>query len=100
MGEFVLEMRNVSKSFGTVNVLRDVSFQLRKGTVHAICGENGAGKSTLMKILSGLYPADAGEMLLDGQVYAPRRPGDAIAQQSLLRYPPDIPLRLSLLLRL
>ncbi|MBO4512276.1 MAG: sugar ABC transporter ATP-binding protein [Victivallales bacterium] len=86
MGDFVLEMRNVSKSFGTVNVLRDVSFQLRKGCVHAICGENGAGKSTLMKILSGLYPADSGEMLLDGQVYAPRHPGDAIASGIAMIY--------------
>ena len=86
MGDVVLEMRGVSKSFGTVQVLRNVSFELRKGSVHAICGENGAGKSTLMKILSGLYPADSGKMLLDGAEYAPVQPGDGLANGIAMIY--------------
>ncbi len=54
--EFVLEMRNISKSFPGVKALSDVTFNVRPGEIHAICGENGAGKSTLMKVLSGIYP--------------------------------------------
>ena len=50
-----LEMRHVSKWFPGVRALNDVSFQVKKGTVKALCGENGAGKSTLMKILDGMY---------------------------------------------
>ena len=86
MGDVILEMRGVSKSFGTVQVLRNVSFELRTGSVHAICGENGAGKSTLMKILSGLYPADSGKMLLNGEEYAPVRPGDGLANGIAMIY--------------
>jgi ribose transport system ATP-binding protein len=66
---FILEMRGISKSFGGVQALRDVSFACRKGTVHALVGENGAGKSTLMKILAGAYQADTGEINYQGQRY-------------------------------
>ena len=55
---FILEMRNISKSFGGVHALRDVSLGCTPGTVHALVGENGAGKSTLIKILSGALSAD------------------------------------------
>jgi ABC-type sugar transport system ATPase subunit len=55
-------MRNISKSFIGVDALKDVSLSVKKGEVHAICGENGAGKSTLMKILNGVYRADMGEI--------------------------------------
>lgn len=64
---FVLEARDIGKHFAGVQALDGVSFGLRRGAVHAVVGENGAGKSTLMKILSGVYRADAGEILLDGQ---------------------------------
>jgi len=63
----MLEIRSISKSFPGVRALSDVSFDIAQGEVHALVGENGAGKSTLMKILSGVYTADAGEILLDGQ---------------------------------
>ena len=64
---YILEMRNISKSFGGVNALRDVSFQCQPGTVHALVGENGAGKSTLIKILAGALLPDSGEIIFKGQ---------------------------------
>lgn len=67
--EFVLEMIAISKEFPGVKALDNVSLRVRPGTVHALLGENGAGKSTLMKILFGLYKADAGEIFLDGERY-------------------------------
>lgn len=63
----VVEMRSISKGFNGVSVLKDVSFDVRKGEVHALAGGNGAGKSTLMKILQGVYQADEGEILIGGQ---------------------------------
>jgi len=67
MSETVLQMRNITKSFFGVNVLNKVNFELQKGHVHAIVGGNGAGKSTLMKILTGIYKRDSGEVLIDGK---------------------------------
>jgi ribose transport system ATP-binding protein len=63
----VVEMRAISKGFNGVSVLKDVSFDVRRGEVHALAGGNGAGKSTLMKILQGVYQADAGEILIGGK---------------------------------
>ena len=64
--EVVLTMRGISKSFPGVKALNNVDFTLRKGTIHALMGENGAGKSTLIKVLTGIYPMDAGEIRIDG----------------------------------
>ena len=69
-----LEMTGVRKSFGATHALRGVSFAVAPGEVHALIGENGAGKSTLMKVLSGAYQPDAGEVRLDGQPFQPRDP--------------------------
>ncbi|HEV7346508.1 MAG TPA: sugar ABC transporter ATP-binding protein [Devosia sp.] len=63
----IIEMRGISKSFPGVKALSDVSFACGRGEVHALCGENGAGKSTLIKILSGVYRPDAGEVLIEGK---------------------------------
>jgi len=63
----ILSIKGVSKSFPGVKALDEVSFNVKRGTVHGIVGENGAGKSTLMKILSGVYVKDAGTVIFDGQ---------------------------------
>jgi len=72
-----LEMRGVSKRFGATIALEQVNFTIFPGEIHALVGENGAGKSTLMKILSGAYRPDIGEMILEGQTFRPRNPLDA-----------------------
>lgn len=73
----VLQMLNIRKSFGDVNVLKDVTFELLKGEVHALVGENGAGKSTLMKILMGVYDFDDGKLILNGKEVKFSTPRDA-----------------------
>jgi len=80
MPEFVLEMRNIDKSFFNVKVLDDVCFDLRPGEVHALVGENGAGKSTLMKIMMGIYRRDEGEIFLDGKKVTFQTPKEALDQ--------------------
>jgi len=65
----ILEIKKISKSFSGVSVLTDVDFDLKCGELHAIVGENGAGKSTLIKILSGAYERDDGEIIFNGKSY-------------------------------
>jgi ribose transport system ATP-binding protein len=74
-----LEMRDMQKSFASIPVLKNVSFDLRKGEVHALMGGNGAGKSTLMKILSGAYLRDGGELTINGKHYTFSTPRDSEA---------------------
>ncbi len=64
--DIVLTMRGICKNFPGVKALKDVDFTLRKGTIHALMGENGAGKSTLIKVLTGVYAMDEGEIRIDG----------------------------------
>ena len=73
----LVSLRGVGKSFGVVQALADMHFDLQVGEVHALMGENGAGKSTLMKILSGIYARDLGEILIDGQPVALGTPREA-----------------------
>jgi galactofuranose transport system ATP-binding protein len=70
----VLEVRGVSKAFPGVQALDDVAFRLFPGEVHALVGENGAGKSTLIKVLTGVYEADAGTVAIDGTLHTVRGP--------------------------
>src|SRR6478672_6591423 len=74
----MLELRNITKTFGSVIANNDVSLAVHKGTIHAIVGENGAGKSTIMRIAYGFYNADSGEILVDGRTVSVKRPSDAI----------------------
>jgi putative multiple sugar transport system ATP-binding protein len=69
MADSILRMRGITKTFPGVHALRDVNLDVRRGEIHAICGENGAGKSTLMKVLSGVYPHGSytGEIEFDGE---------------------------------
>ena len=69
MGTFALQMEGITKVFPGVKALDNVTFSVRKGEIHALCGENGAGKSTLMKILSGVYPAGtySGQIVINGE---------------------------------
>ncbi len=75
--KLALQMRNIRKTFPGVVALDDVSLELRRGEVHILLGENGAGKSTLMKILSGAYQKDGGQILLNGQEVEIKNPKHA-----------------------
>ena len=75
----MLELRNITKTFGDVVANDNVSLTVHDGTIHAIVGENGAGKSTIMRIAYGFYNADSGEILIDGEPVAIKTPHDAIA---------------------
>ena len=67
MGETILTMKDIDKSFIGVHALKAASLELKKGEVHALMGENGAGKSTLMKVLTGIYSKDSGEIIYKGK---------------------------------
>ena len=76
-GEELLAMRHIKKQFPGVLALNDVDFTLRKGEIHALMGENGAGKSTLIKILTGVYQMDEGEVKIEGEKVSIHSPQDA-----------------------
>ena len=75
--EILLELRGVSKSFGSVQALTDVDFEVRHGEVMALVGDNGAGKSTLIKCIAGIHPMDEGTMTYDGAPVTVNNPKDA-----------------------
>jgi len=75
----LLELKNVSKSFGGVSALRDVDFTVAHREIHGVVGENGAGKSTMMKIIAGMHNDFQGQMLLDGRELRFRNPHDSLA---------------------
>src|SRR4051812_5284692 len=77
--EPLLSLRGINKSFGAVQVLRDVDLEIFPGKVTALVGDNGAGKSTLIKCIAGIHPFDDGEMSFDGRVVHVHGPKDANA---------------------
>ncbi len=76
--EYAVQMRGITKTFGAFKALDDVSLNVRRQSIHAILGENGAGKSTLMNVLYGLYTADEGDILINGEKVDIATPTDAI----------------------
>ncbi len=78
MSDTILKMSGISKRFGPVEALSNVTFTVRKGTVHALVGENGAGKSTLMKVLAGVHLPGSGQIEIQGKKALFREPIDAI----------------------
>lgn len=77
MGNYVVELKNVTKRFPGVVALRDMSLQIKPGEILGLIGENGAGKSTLIKILTGVHSADEGEMFINGVKQDIKTPSDA-----------------------
>lgn len=74
----ILELKNISRFFGSVIALNDVSLALKRGEVHCLLGDNGAGKSTLIKILAGVHPASRGQYLIDGNEVSLTSPRQAL----------------------
>ena len=98
-----MSVEGIEKAFSGVKALSNINFAVRRGTVHALCGENGAGKSTLMKIIMGLYKADAGQIYIDGKPVEIKNPIEAgklgismIAQE--LNYVPELTIEENLFL--
>lgn len=82
----LLELRNIRKSFSSVEVLKGVDFDLRRGEIHALIGHNGAGKSTLIKVVSGLYPDYSGSISVNGKPAELRTPHAAADNQIAVIY--------------
>ncbi|MEM9442277.1 MAG: sugar ABC transporter ATP-binding protein [Pseudomonadota bacterium] len=80
MTELAFTAQNMTKTFPGVTALSDVALTLEQGSIHALLGENGAGKSTLIKVMTGVYRPDSGDMRLGGSPFAPHNTRDAIAQ--------------------
>jgi ABC-type sugar transport system ATPase subunit len=78
MSDVLLRAEGINKSFGAVIALQDVSMEVPRGEITGLVGDNGAGKSTLLKILSGVLPADSGQILLEGREIQIRRAQDAM----------------------
>lgn len=76
--EIILELKNISKSFGKNKVLKGIDLKVKKGSVMGLMGENGAGKSTMMKILFGIYSKDEGDIYLDGNLVTFSGPKNAL----------------------
>jgi inositol transport system ATP-binding protein len=76
-GDIKIRVEDINKSFPGVKALDNISFAVRRGTVHVICGENGAGKSTLMKVINGIYQQDSGRILIDEREVTVNNPIEA-----------------------
>ncbi|MBC8060724.1 MAG: sugar ABC transporter ATP-binding protein [Clostridiaceae bacterium] len=80
MSEYILELNGITKTFPGVKALDKVNFKLKAGEIHALMGENGAGKSTFIKVITGVYTPDEGEIILDGKVVVMQNPKNAQAK--------------------
>lgn len=93
MGKVILEMKNISKSFGATKALQGIDFKLEQGEIHALLGENGAGKSTLIKVLGGIHQPDTGTIEIEGKtvsmpdVQAAQEAGIGIIHQEIVLVP-------------
>lgn len=91
--DVLIRLENISKRFNGIYALNNVSLEIKKGEVHALCGENGAGKSTLMKILTGIYTADTGKVYMDGEdvtllsIREKQEKGISIVHQEIIDFP-------------
>ena len=77
--EYAIELRHITKTFGSVIANNDVSLDVRKGEILSLLGENGSGKTTLMNMIAGIYYPDSGEILVEGKPVEIRSPKDAYA---------------------
>ncbi|MCL2864115.1 MAG: sugar ABC transporter ATP-binding protein [Lachnospiraceae bacterium] len=93
MGEYLVEMKGITKTFPGTKALDQVDLKLKAGEIHALLGENGAGKSTMMNILTGQIPMDAGDIYIDGKLAKISAPKDAFSQNIVL-----VPQELNLIL--
>ena len=93
MSEYILEMKDICKSFPGVKALDHVSLQLKPGHVHSLMGENGAGKSTLMKCLFGIYKKDEGSIIYNGEEVNITDPFDALNRGIAMVHQELMPIR-------
>ncbi|MCW2830466.1 MAG: Monosaccharide-transporting ATPase [Aeromicrobium sp.] len=84
--DVTLRVRNITKSFGSTQALSDISFDIERASIHALCGGNGSGKSTLIKVLAGVYQSDSGSIEVDGQVQDGSRTSPAWAKANGLHF--------------
>jgi ABC-type sugar transport system ATPase subunit len=82
----ILVLEKINKSFPGVHALKNMSFTIREGEIHAICGENGAGKSTLMKVVTGVYQQDSGNIYIRGEKVSIKDPNDAFEKGVAIMY--------------
>ena len=85
MSDYILEMNHITKEFSGVKALDDVNLKVKRGEIHALCGENGAGKSTLMNVLSGIYPFGTytGDIMYNGDLVKNHNIKDSEKRESL-----------------
>ena len=78
MSEYILELKNITKLFPGVRALKNVSFNLKPGEIHALVGENGAGKSTLIKIITGAYEPTEGQLIFNNNAVTKNDPSKSL----------------------
>ncbi len=78
MGETILSLQNINKSFGPIDVLHDINLEVKAGEVLCLLGDNGAGKSTVIRLLSGVHQPSSGRMVMDGKPVRFANPREAV----------------------